>query len=135
MSAVSVSRLAAVLAIMAGSLSLHASREQQGTGLVRGRVEAIERTRSLPRPTIAEIAGAPLMNHDGAERRPSVVYLEDGPRGAFTDLPAGRARLDQRHEQFVPHVLAITVGTTALAITAVRRIVYCRWSMMLLVKP
>ena len=30
---------------------------------------------------------------------------------------------------------AVTVGTTALPITAVSRIVYCRWSIMLFVRP
>jgi plastocyanin len=45
------------------------------------------------------------------DRRRAVVYLEDGRRSAFDELPAGRARMDQRGEQFVPRVLAVTVGT------------------------
>lgn len=49
---------------------------------------------------------------DAAERRRSVVYLEEGPRGAFDELPGGRARIDQIHEQFVPRLLAVTTGTT-----------------------
>jgi len=42
----------------------------------------------------------------------SVVYLETVPRGAFEAPAPGRAALDQRNETFVPHVLAVTVGTT-----------------------
>ena len=41
-----------------------------------------------------------------------MVYLESAPRQAFDELRRGRARMDQRGEQFVPRVLAITVGTT-----------------------
>jgi plastocyanin len=41
----------------------------------------------------------------------SVVYLERAPRGAFAELEERHARMDQRGERFVPHVLAITVGS------------------------
>ena len=46
------------------------------------------------------------------ERRRAVVYFEAAPKGAFEDRDGGRAAMDQRHETFVPHLLAITVGTT-----------------------
>jgi plastocyanin len=49
--------------------------------------------------------------HDPIDRRRSVVYLDAAPRQAFEELKPGRARMDQRGEQFVPRVLAITVGT------------------------
>lgn len=49
---------------------------------------------------------------DAAERRRSVVYLEEGLRGAFEELPGSRARINQVNEQFVPRVLAVTTGTT-----------------------
>jgi plastocyanin len=49
---------------------------------------------------------------DTPDRRTSVVYLETAPRGAFEVPAPGRAVLDQRNETFVPHVLAVTVGTT-----------------------
>jgi plastocyanin len=39
------------------------------------------------------------------------VYLDSAPREAFAELQRGRARMDQRNEQFLPRVLAITVGT------------------------
>jgi len=48
---------------------------------------------------------------DTLDRRRSVVYLETAPRGAF-DAPSDRhARMDQRSERFIPHVLAITAGS------------------------
>ena len=46
------------------------------------------------------------------DRPRSVVYLESAPRGAFEQTEPGRAVMDQRNETFVPHVLAITTGTT-----------------------
>ena len=51
------------------------------------------------------------VEHAVVDRRKSVVYLDAVPRGAFDELPVGRPRMDQRNEQFVPRVLAITVGT------------------------
>jgi plastocyanin len=41
-----------------------------------------------------------------------VVYLDPAPRAAFDAREEPRARLDQRNETFVPHVLAIVAGTT-----------------------
>jgi len=95
------------------SISIGAGAGPQGTGTIRGRVETpTTPPRSVPRPSVGDVSASPSLSPDHLTRRQSVVYLESGPRGAFADLPAGRARLDQRHEQFVPHVLAITVGTT-----------------------
>jgi plastocyanin len=50
--------------------------------------------------------------HDMPDQRRSVVYLESAPSLAFPDIEPQRAVMDQRNETFVPHVLAITVGTT-----------------------
>jgi plastocyanin len=47
-----------------------------------------------------------------SELRPAVVYLDAAPKGAFELDEAAHATMDQRGEAFVPHVLAITVGTT-----------------------
>jgi plastocyanin len=41
-----------------------------------------------------------------------VVYLETAPRGAFEQAESARATMNQREETFVPHVIAITTGTT-----------------------
>jgi plastocyanin len=80
-------------------------------GSIRGRVDvrhvpaAVER-----RPTIADL-GAPE-RRDVPDLSISVVYLESAPWGAFEQAEPGHATLDQRNETFVPHVLAITTGTT-----------------------
>lgn len=80
-------------------------------GAIRGRVEirraaaAIER-----RPGVADL-GTPA-GRAMPDLLRSVVYLESAPRGAFETNEGGHAVMDQRHETFVPHVLAIMTGTT-----------------------
>jgi plastocyanin len=49
---------------------------------------------------------------ESSDRRRSVVCLDQAPRTAFDSRDEPRARLDQRNEEFVPHVLAIVAGTT-----------------------
>ena len=65
----------------------------------------------VSRPTPSDLTGS---SHPVVDRRRVVVYLESAPRRAFDDMRPGQARMDQRDEQFVPHVLAITVGTSVL---------------------
>jgi plastocyanin len=78
-------------------------------GSLRGRVDirpAADRDR---RPSPADLGmPAPLAPAD----RRSVVYLDPAPRGAFDARDEPRARIDQRNETFVPHVLAVVAGTT-----------------------
>jgi plastocyanin len=80
-------------------------------GVIRGRVDV-----QLPapfvgrRPEVADLGTA--RRRPPPDRRRSVVYLESAPRAAFEEPRDRRARLDQRDETFIPHVLAITVGTT-----------------------
>ncbi|HUF24178.1 MAG TPA: carboxypeptidase regulatory-like domain-containing protein [Vicinamibacterales bacterium] len=62
------------------------------------------------RPQVGDL-GRPR-GRDAADRRRSVVYLEEAPRGAFEELATRRARINQINEQFVPRVVAITTGTT-----------------------
>ena len=78
---------------------------------IRGRVE-LPRVAPLAerRPSAGELGDGPA--RDMPERRRAVVYFEAAPKGAFEDRDGGRAAMDQRHETFVPHLLAITVGTT-----------------------
>ena len=80
-------------------------------GLIRGTVEL---RRAMPpterRPTVAEL-GTPA-EPDRSDRRRSVVYLETAPRGAFEQSEPGRAIMDQHNQTFVPHLLAVTTGTT-----------------------
>jgi len=80
-------------------------------GTIRGRVElrhvlaAAER-----RPNVSDLGSA--AERDASDRLRSVVYLESAPRRAFEQSEPARAVMDQRNETFVPHVLAITTGTT-----------------------
>ncbi len=80
-------------------------------GIIRGRVE-IGRpvTTGERRPGVAQLGAPPERNRP--DPRQAVVYLQAAPRGAFEQTDAGRAVMDQRNETFVPHVLAITTGTT-----------------------
>jgi plastocyanin len=98
------------LALLAATPALPGPAMAQGRGaVVRGRVELppspIVNAR---RPAAAELGDPPP--RDALQPRRAVVYFESAPRGAFEDRE-GHARLDQRNETFVPHVLAITVGT------------------------
>src|SRR5262249_33904086 len=83
-------------------------------GTIRGRVELRHVPAPVaPRPSVADLgAPTPTAARDLMDRSRSVVYLESAPRGAFEQSEPGHATMDQRDETFVPHVLAITVGTT-----------------------
>ena len=80
-------------------------------GAIRGRVE-LRRIAAPPerRPSVAEL-GSPRVR-DVPDVMRSVVYLESAPRGAFEANEGGHAVMDQRNETFVPHVLAVMIGTT-----------------------
>ena len=78
-------------------------------GSVRGRVD-VRQPPAARRPDVTGLGAVPPQAI--AEPVRSVVYLETAPRGAFEHVEAGHAILDQRNETFVPHVLAITTGTT-----------------------
>lgn len=85
-------------------------RARPASGGVRGRMDI----RSLARETVrrpevsAPGAGAP---RDLPDLRRGVVYLETAPREAFDEREPARVVMDQRNETFVPHVLAVMVGT------------------------
>ena len=85
--------------------------EAARNGSIRGRVEL--RRVAVPmqrRPGVADLGTAAARDLPDLLR--SVVYLESAPRGAFETSDAGHAVMDQRNETFVPHMLAITTGTT-----------------------
>jgi plastocyanin len=87
-----------------------AAEQVRGT-IVRGRVELPRvQISNERRPVSAELGEG--SERDAGEWRRAVVYFETAPKGAFEDRETGRARMDQRNESFVPHLLAITVGTT-----------------------
>jgi hypothetical protein len=88
----------------------HGTASSGAEGTIRGVVE-LRRSQvaTEARPMSAAMGAAP---HRPVEFRPAVVYLDTAPRGAF-DLPeTGRATMNQQDQTFVPHVLAVTVGTT-----------------------
>jgi plastocyanin len=106
----------AVLAVVAPAGSpqerpLPAAARRATGGTIRGSVDfkapPAERER---RVNPAELAMPPA--RDSGDRHRSVVYLDPAPRAAFDAREEPRVRLDQRDEQFVPHVLAIVAGTT-----------------------
>jgi plastocyanin len=80
-------------------------------GSIRGRVE-IRRALSAAAPRASMTDNALLKAADFSDRLRSVVYLESAPRAAFESPDPAHAVLDQRNETFVPHLLAITTGTT-----------------------
>jgi plastocyanin len=101
----------ATLPALALAAAAAAVPARSAPGSIRGRVEV---TRDLPAPDVRPSVGDLGMSaaRDIPNRRRAVVYLEAAPQGAFEEHEQARAVMDQRHETFVPHVLAITVGTT-----------------------
>jgi plastocyanin len=93
--------------VAAALLLLSAAPPAAGT--IRGRVDLRTSGDRERRPNAADLGmPAPL----GPADRRSVVYLDPAPRAAFDARDDPRARIDQRNETFVPHVLAIVAGTT-----------------------
>lgn len=101
---------AALVAIVA-AVSAATALPRAATGTIRGRI-AMARPTSQPiaRPRVADL-GMHETHAPVADDRRSVVYFETAPRGAFEDRSDLRLRMDQRNETFVPHVLAIMIGT------------------------
>jgi plastocyanin len=82
------------------------------TGSVAGRVTLTTRVKGRALPSTAYPTRTVSAHDPGAipEIKNVIVYLKDVAfRGA---LPATKAELRQEHETFVPHVLAITRGST-----------------------
>ena len=101
-----------VVATAVAILAMPCAIDGQSRGaLVRGRVE-LPRMVSLAerRPAAADLGEAAARS--AIEPRRAVVYFETAPKGAFEDREGGHVSMDQRNETFVPHLLAITVGTT-----------------------
>ena len=90
------------------------SPSRPARGAIRGRVE-LTNPPTLPerRPSVSGLSmPAPAQVPPAALQMRPVVYLESAPRGAVEPSEPGHAVMDQRNETFVPHVLAITTGTT-----------------------
>ncbi len=110
MRAGTTARFAFVIVVLTAAGGVHASRTSPANGTIRGRVELSRPPgESAGRPGVADLGmGA---THSPPDRR-SVIYLDPAPRAAFDARDEPRARVDQRNETFVPHVLAIVAGTT-----------------------
>lgn len=92
--------------LVAGTAASHAGE----VGIIRGQVIVSAPPSAATRPAVSDLAAAKL---EPVDRRRSVVYLDyPPPRQAFEELRSGRAKMDQKGQQFIPRVLAITVGTT-----------------------
>jgi plastocyanin len=99
--------------LIAALVALAPLVEAQGpaAGIIRGRVDVRRSPTQVDRrPNVSDLGMAPAQIP--ADARRSVVFLESAPALAFPDVEAARATMDQRNETFVPHVLAVTVGTT-----------------------
>ena len=98
-----------VLLLPLALLLLLVPEARVASGTLRGRVEVRAAADRDRRPNASDVGmTAPLPPTD----RRSVVYLDPAPRPAFDARDEPRARIDQRNESFVPHVLAIVAGTT-----------------------
>ncbi|MEO8681375.1 MAG: carboxypeptidase regulatory-like domain-containing protein [Vicinamibacterales bacterium] len=85
-------------------------QEPVRSGGIRGRLDIRRLARPAERRPDAAAVGA-AGPRDVPDLRRGVVYLESAPRGAFDEREPTRAIMDQRNERFVPHVLAVMVGT------------------------
>jgi plastocyanin len=101
--------LKALALILGVSLSGGLLESQPGAG-IRGRLDI--RRLAKPAERRPDVANAGVAGpRDSGEYRRGVVYLETAPRAAFDEREPGRAVMDQRDERFVPHLLAVMVGT------------------------
>lgn len=103
--------LAALVAVLlvGASPDLLGAEGRQTSG-IRGRLDIRKLAKPIERrPDLA--TGGASGPRDAPDLRRGVVYLETAPRSAFDERDPGRAAMDQRNERFVPHVLAVMVGT------------------------
>ena len=101
----------AALGLAAVAMPAYGPVDAARNGAITGHVELTRPPVAVGRrPGVTDL-GTPTLQ-PMAEPQMSVVYLEVAPRGAFEQTDTTRAVMDQRNETFVPHVLAITTGTT-----------------------
>jgi hypothetical protein len=113
--ALAVMAALSMLAVAAPTTRLAARRavsaDAGSGGVIRGRVEVRRpMVRGERRPAVANLETP--AERERVDLTRAVVYLQTAPRGAFEQNEPARAMLDQRDETFVPHVLAITTGTS-----------------------
>jgi plastocyanin len=83
------------------------------TGTIRGTV-TLPATPAGRRPSVNRPGGSSAADReqDALDRQTGVVYLDNMPRGMAGEFVERKARLDQRGQRFVPHIVAIGVGGT-----------------------
>jgi len=116
---VSLCALVAGAGVLSSAAPLAGRVTAAANGVIRGRVDLppapprVERRPSITQLGVNRVESSSESHRHDEPPEPavSVVYLERAPRGAFSELDERHARLDQRDERFVPHVLAITVGS------------------------
>jgi len=83
---------------------------QPRLGAIRGRVEVSRVMQPVERrPNPADLGTPPPREIPDVRR--AVVFLETAPAAALEAREPVRARMDQRNETFLPHVLTIDAGT------------------------
>ena len=102
--------ISALLGLLLVWLPASAGVEARQSGGIRGRLDIRKLAKPVERRPDAATTG-PGGPRDVPDLRRGVVYLETAPRSAFDERDPGRAAMDQRNETFVPHVLAVMVGT------------------------
>src|SRR5258705_163461 len=98
-----------VVAVLGLAVMIDTEPAAQESGSVRGRITigtpvTAKRPTSTYSRTVPTVALAPE-----SERQHVVVYVKDAPKTAVTPT---RAEIRQRDENFVPRVVAVTVGST-----------------------
>lgn len=105
----SLERLSALCFIVAMLLATEVPIFGQA-GAIWGQVDLPREALPIARrPGIREFGMPPARSAE--PRRRSVVYLDVAPREAIEREPNTRVTMDQREETFLPHVVAVTVGT------------------------
>ena len=93
------------------SASQEAATGAGPVGTIHGAVRVLRQvTAQTRRPAIGDLGMAEPAPPPEAGR--PIVYLEKAPAGAFEERASGRARMTQRNETFIPHVVAVRAGTT-----------------------
>ena len=102
--------VAALTLIAAPSIEAVVTAAGRQSGGIRGRLDIRKLDKPAERRPDVASPGAPGPR-DVPDLRRGVVYLESAPRSAFDEREPSHVTMDQRNERFVPHVLAVIVGT------------------------
>ncbi|MDO8677199.1 MAG: carboxypeptidase regulatory-like domain-containing protein [Acidobacteriota bacterium] len=98
------------MALIIDPTSAASQPQAPASGGIRGRLDIRRLAKPVERRPDVAAPGSPGPR-DVPDLRRGLVYLDTAPRSAFDEREPGRAVMDQRHERFVPHLLAVMVGT------------------------